>query len=361
MIEPFRINIAPAVVADLRRRIGATRWPAGVGDSGGLPVADVQKLLGAWREDYDWFACERRLNAFPQFRAATADGAIHFLHLRAHAENACPLLLLHGWPGSFVELLDLATRLQVRFHIVLPSIPGFGFSDIPARAGISGARIAEMLAGLMAELGYRRFAVHGGDIGAGIATRIARSFPQRVRALHLNYISAFYTPLKTAPLTAEEREYLVRSAEWETQSGAYEHLQRTTPLTAAYGLSDSPAGLAAWIAEKFRLWADPASQISRQALLTNLSIYWFTNTIHSSMRYYLESAQATSQPQEAIRVPTFIAQFPFEMPCPPRSWVERAYAVRRWTSMPRGGHFAALEVPELLAADILSMPGLDTG
>ena len=334
MLQTFKIGVPEADLADLKRRIAATRWPAGVIDSGGIPVSDVRELLEAWAS-FDGIA---PLNAWPHFMA---DG-IHFIHLRS---GKPPLLLLHGWPGSFVELLGVAERLRSSFDIVIPSIPGFGFTTVPVMANRDAS---DVMATLMSTLGYERFYVHGGDVGAAIGTWLAVRHPSRVIALHLNYIPGSYV----APGPADAAFFADRDA-WFDEHGAYAHIQRTTPLTAAYGPSDSPAALAAWIGEKFRLWADPGSTIPREALLTNLSIYWFTNTIASSMRYYLESARTPVRLASRIDVPTHVAHFPLESPFPPRPYVERGYNVVRWTDMPRGGHFAALEAPDLLSEDIL--------
>ena len=333
MLRSFKIDISEAEIAELRRRIAATRWPSGVTDAGGIPLSEVRGLLDEWL-DLDWIA---PLNEWPQF---IADG-VHFVHLRS---GKPPLLMLHGWPGSFIELLGVAERLRSSFDIVIPSIPGFGFSTAPVASNMA---LSDVMAGLMSTLGYERFFVHGGDVGAAIGTWLAIRHPSRALALHLNYIPGSYVaPGPDDPAFAAER------AAWFDEHGAYAHMQRTTPLTAAYGPSDSPGALAAWIGEKFRLWADPASVIPNHVLLTNLSIYWFTNTIASSMRYYLESAATPLRLTQRIDVPTHVAHFPHESPFPPRAYVERGYHIVRWTDMPRGGHFAALEAPELLAEDL---------
>jgi pimeloyl-ACP methyl ester carboxylesterase len=349
MREPFTISVPREVIDDLHRRLDTTRWPLGLIDSGGLPLEHAVELVRYWRNDYDWYAQERELNRFRQFRA---DG-IHFIHERSTNPNAMPLLLLHGWPGSFVEFRGVIPRLQDAFHLVVPSLPGYGFSDVPMVPGMSNAQMADVFAELMSTLGYERFAVQGGDWGAGIATWIARRHPARVIGLHLNYIPGSYSP-HADDTTPDEREFLRSRDQWSADSGAYGHVQRTRPLTLSYGLSDSPVGLAAWIDEKFVEWADPASGVSTREILTNVMIYWITNTIASSVRLYLESSRTplAFAAGERLSVPVAIAHFPLEAPFPPRSWIERVYDVRRWTEMPRGGHFAALEQPELLAEDI---------
>jgi pimeloyl-ACP methyl ester carboxylesterase len=352
MVERFAIDIPQRALRDLRDRLAATRWPPGIDDSGGLARAKFEPIVDYWRDGFDWPRQQQALNRWPQFTAHVDGTRIHFIHARAARPGATPVLLLHGWPGSFIELLAVGEALGTRYDIVIPSVPGFGFSS---PEGMSNRRIAALLATLMTELGYATFAVHGGDVGAAIGTWLALDFRERVTKLHLNYIPGSYAPPAADDITSEERAFLQSAADWWNLAGAYAHIQRTTPLTAAYGLSDSPAGLAAWIIEKFDLWADPASAIDRDTILTNVSIYWFTNTIAGSMRYYMESSRTpvALERGQRITVPTAIARFPLEEPFPPRSWIERGYDVARWTDMPRGGHFAALEAPELLSADLL--------
>jgi pimeloyl-ACP methyl ester carboxylesterase len=354
VIEPYTIDIPDAALRDLSTRLAATRWPAGVVDRGGLPRASLEPVVDYWRDSFDWPSRQRALNEWPHFMAEVRGVRIHFIHVRAAKPDAPVLLLLHGWPGSFLEMLPVAKILAGECDVVIPSIPGFGFSSIAERPGMSNRRIAELLTVLMSALGYDTFAVHGGDIGAGVATWMALDFRDRLAALHLNYIPGSYAPPSANDLTAEERAFLEYNAQWSQSDGAYAHMQRTTPLTPAYALSDSPVGLAAWILEKFELWADPASEIDVDTLLTNVSLYWFTNTIAGSMRYYLESSLTplALRSGQRISVPTAIARFPLETPFPPRSWIERGYDITRWTDMPRGGHFAALEAPELLARDL---------
>jgi pimeloyl-ACP methyl ester carboxylesterase len=352
VVQRFTIHISDGDLQDLERRLAAARWPAGIADSGGLSRATLEPLVTSWRSGFGWRAAEAELNRHPHFTADVGGSRIHFVHLRSAREHASAVLLLHGWPGSFVELLQVGELLRSRHHVVIPSIPGFGFSSVPSTPGMSNRAAASVLARLMSELGYGRFAVHGGDIGAGIGSWMARDFAARMTALHLNYIPGSYAP--AGELSDAERDFVQGRQAWFDSRGAYAHIHRTTPLTAAYALSDSPIGLAAWIVEKFELWADPASDISREVLLTNAALYWFTNTISSSMRFYLESARTplSFRAGERIGVPTAVARFPHEMPFPPRTYVERGYNVVRWVEMPRGGHFAALEEPELLARDI---------
>ncbi|MGZ7039330.1 MAG: epoxide hydrolase family protein [Thermoanaerobaculia bacterium] len=349
MPEPFTISVPRATIDDLHRRLDNVRWPAGVVDSGGLPLERVRELVDYWRNVYDWYMEERDLNLLHHFRA----NGIHFVHERARNPNATPLLLLHGWPGSFIEFREVIARLKDAFHLIVPSLPGYGFSDPPTSAGMSNSRMADVFAELMTSLGYERFGVQGGDWGAGIGTWLARKHPARVVGLHLNYIPGSFSPHAPDP-TGEERAFLRSRDEWVAASGAYGQVQRTRPLTLSYGLSDSPVGLAAWITEMFVEWADPRSEIHDREILTNVMIYWITNTIGSSVRLYLESVRTplAFAAGERLAVPAAVARFPLEAPFPPRSWVERVYNVRRWTVMDRGGHFAALEQPEMLANDI---------
>jgi pimeloyl-ACP methyl ester carboxylesterase len=354
MIEPFRVAISPATIADLHARLRQTRWPQGVTDSGGLPLSSMEEIIRYWLSEFDWPAQQEALNRWPQFQAVCGGLRLHYVHTRAPSAKALPLLLLHGWPGSFIEMLPMLPRLAA-FHVVIPSFPGYTFSEAPTVAGMSNERMATLLAELMTQLGYERFAVHGGDVGAGVATWMARLFPTRVVAMHLNYFPGSYAPFIGETITLEETDGRKKAQDWYAEDGAYAQLQRTRPLTLGYGLSDSAAGLAAWIIEKFRDWAAPGRPVPLDTVLTNVTLYWATNCITSSVRVYLESARTPLRFKEGERLlpPCGIARFPYEEPFPPRSWIERVYNVTHWTEMPRGGHFAALEEPELLAADLV--------
>lgn len=323
------------------------RWPEGVDEDGGIKLARVQDLVAKWR-DFDFARHERELNQFSHF----LERGIHFIHLRNANPSAMPLLLLHGWPGSFIEFLRVAPLLADRFHLVIPSLPGYGFSEKPRERGMSNSRIAEHMLDLMQRLGYDRFGVQGGDWGAGVATWMAIQAPQRVAGIHLNYIPGSYVPPPGAPPTEEEQKNASDTAKWVDVSGAYGRVQRTRPLTLAYGLNDSPVGLLAWIAEKFDEWCDPATPVDDETILLDTTIYWTTQTIYSSMRLYLESVKTPLALRERVPVRAGIAHFAREEPFPPRSWIERGYDVQHWTDFPRGGHFAALEQPEELAADV---------
>jgi len=353
-IEPFVVATPLADVEELRARLRRTRWPSGIRDSGGFALADAESLVRYWADSFDWTAQLARLQQYPQFISTVDESWVHFIHIKSGNNTAPPLLLLHGWPGSFIEFLGVIDRLRVKFDLVVPSLPGFGFSHAPSSPGMSNMRMGDVLVSLMTALGYPRFGVHGGDIGAGVATWMARRHSGRMIGLHLNYLPGSYAPARTSELNHEELEFLDSVADRYAKNGAYGHLQSTRPLTLSYGLSDSPAGLATWIAEKFHEWSDPSTPISLDVMLANVMIYWLTNSISSSMHVYLESSSTPLKFEtgEMISVPTAFARFPFEISRPPRSWVERGYNVVRWTDMPRGGHFAALEAPQLLADDI---------
>ena len=372
-VQPFRASVSDVVLADLRERLAGTRWPepvAGVGWSEGVDQVWLRRVVAHWESRFDWRVHEARLNAFPQLLVRVGESRIHCIQLRGRGPRPMPLVITHGWPGSVFEMLRLIPLLadpvahggsaQDSFDVVVPSIPGYGFSDRPTSPGMSNSAVADLWIGLMERLGYPRFAAQGGDWGAGISTWVARRAPERLVGLHLNYIPGSFRPWveDEAALSSEERGFLADKGRWSEEEGAYGHVQSTRPGTLGVGLTDSPAGLAAWILEKVRAWSDcdgdVESRFSLDELLANVTLYWLTNTAASSIRLYRESKLTPLQlgPGERIRVPMGFARFPLEAPAPPRRWVERGYDVRRWTEMARGGHFAAWEEPELLAQDI---------
>jgi len=374
VIEPFSLPYSQEAVDDLRERVRQTRWPdeAPAGPwTQGFDRAALMDLCRYWADEFDWKAQVERLAAVPHFRFEAADGTgIHFIHVRGKGPAPMPLVLTHGWPGSFVEMMRIIPLLTDpaahggdaadAFDLVVPSLPGYGFSDHPRESGMNAYRIAELWVELMQALGYERFGAQGGDIGAGVSTALGLRHAEHLTGVHLNYIPGSYRPwLKDSEEpSAEERESLTAVAKWYDENGAYGHMQGTRPLTAAYGLNDSPAGLAGWILEKFREWSDCGGDVfscfTRDELLTNVTLYWMTGTIGSSFQIYYESRRAPLHLREGdfVRPPCGVAQFPKEIFFPPRTWVERGYNVQRWTKMPRGGHFAAAEEPELLAEDI---------
>jgi pimeloyl-ACP methyl ester carboxylesterase len=372
-IEPFVIPYCEAAVQDLHQRLDRIRWPDTILGSAweyGADLDYMREICAYWRNHFDWKAQVENFSAFQHYRYAAPEGGIHFIHERGKGPKPLPLLLLHGWPGSFLEMLKILPRLTDpaahggdatnSFDVVIPSLPGYGFSDRPTEPGINPSRIAEMFARLMSELGYQRYVAQGGDFGANISTVLALRHPDRAVALHLNYIPGSYKPYLEGgnALSEGERQFVEDDERWHQQSGAYSHLQATEPQTVAYALNDSPAGLAAWLIEKFRDWADCDGDLERRftrdELLTHVTLYWITQTIHSSCRLYYESKRAPLHfgKAEYVGVPCGIARFAKEEPFPPRDWVQRGYNVQRWTEMAKGGHFAALEEPEMLVDDI---------
>lgn len=363
-IEPFHIAIPEADLADLQARLTRTRAApslAGQADSEGIDPDFLAHLLAHWRERFDWRAVEARLNRLPQFRARVQGHDIHFVHQPGTGPAPMPLVLTHGWPGSFVEMEALIPLLADpgahggdpadAFHVVVPSLPGFGFSSPPASKGTGPFEVAGLWADLMTGLGYPRFGAQGGDIGAGVSVWLGQRFPEQLIGMHLNYIPGSYRPLQDgAPVTDAEQDFLRRAADFLDRDGAYARLQATKPHTLAVALHDSPAGLAAWIAEKFQAWSD--APVALDTLLANISLYWFTGTIGSSFRMYVEGRARPLALTGRVTPPLGVALFPRELPLPPRSWVERSFDVRRWETLPAGGHFAALEQPQMLAEEI---------
>lgn len=371
-ITPFLIQVPETTLADLRRRIRATRWPSpapGEAWAQGTDLEFLQRLLGHWADDFDWRAQESRLNTLGQFRAEVGGVRIHFVHERAREGKGIPLILTHGWPSSFLELLPLIPLLTdpkahglqgPAFDLVIPSLPGYGFSERPARA--TYRTVARMWHELMQGLGYRRYGAGGGDFGAGVATYMALEDPAPLIGLHLTTMELWLpTGEGTRPLTEAERTYVAQVRAWDAVERGYSALQSTRPQTLGYGLNDSPAGLAAWLLEKWRAWSDSGGDLeahfSRDFLLTMLTLYWVTETITPSMRDYYDNRWhgVDLPPGARVQVPTGIANFDHNFVSegnPPREWAERLYPVRRWTTMPRGGHFAAAEEPECVAQEI---------
>ncbi len=335
----------------------------------GLDPGYLHALADFWSETFDWRAIEGRLNAHRHFIADTSVGPIHFVRITSRARRLTSIVLTHGWPSTFAEFLRLGELLagpvdsaDSGFDVIIPSLPGYGFSPPPHRPGTSVWVIADAWVELMRTLGYERFLAHGGDLGAGVSTAIALRHPQALSGLHLNYIPGSYEPYVQDPkqLSREESEFLARRREWADAEGGYAHVQGTKPDTLGPALNDSPVGLAAWMVDKFRTWSDCDGDVERRFtktdLLTTISIYWLTQSMPSAIRLYWEGRRAPIRlgKDQRITVPTAIARFPRELPIPPRHYVERGYNVTRWTDYPRGGHFAAAEEPELLANDIRS-------
>jgi pimeloyl-ACP methyl ester carboxylesterase len=360
-VEPFRVEVDDAVLDDLHDRLERSRFPAEIADGGwdyGASISEVRELCSHWRDGYDWRAEEARLNSLDHFVTEIDGQRIHFVHARAARADALPLLLVHGWPGSIVEFLDVIPRLADEFHVVVPSLPGYGFSDAPTVPGWDIARVARAFVELMARLGYARYGAQGGDWGAQITTRMALLDPAHCVGLHLNMPIAGPPP-GDPPLTDEEQADLAVMARFQRDDAAYAAVQGAHPQTLGIALDDSPAGLLAWIAQRFRDWSDCdgalANTFSRDQLLTNVMLYWVTRSFTSSARLYWETMHSgvLREPLAPVAVPTGIGRYPKEEVLRfPRSWVEARYHVTRWVDMPRGGHFAAMEQPELFADDV---------
>ncbi|WP_369387097.1 epoxide hydrolase family protein [Streptomyces sp. CG1] len=380
-IEPFRLSVPQSDLDDLYDRLDRTRWPAelpGAGWEYGVPAGYLRELAHYWRHTYDWRAAEAELNRWPQF-TTTIDGArIHFAHIRSPEPDATPLVITHGWPGSIVEFLDVAGPLTDpvahggeaadAFHVVLPSIPGFGLSGPTTERGWEAGRVADAWAELMRRLGYERFGLQGGDWGAGISRELGRMHPDRVIGVHLNLLPGAQaltepTEQELAALGPEERERTLRSwrrwDEWFHDGAGYAALQSTRPHTLGYALTDSPVGQLAWILEKFREWTDcaelPEEAVDRDRLLTNVMLYWLTGTAGSSGRIYYERTAAgdwSARLAAPSTAPTALAVFPADPQIPLRHKAERTENLVRWTEFDRGGHFAAMEEPDLLIGDV---------
>jgi len=366
-VEPFEVKVPQATLDDLRERLAATRWPDAVEGAGWDYCASpdyMRELCGYWLEDFDWRAQEGRINSFANYRAEVDGFGIHFIHERGRGENPVPLLALHGWPSSPYQMLEVLPLLTDpashrgdpadSFDVVVPSLPGYGFSDRPREKGMSVARVAELLHKLMTEeLGYERYATRASDLGAGVSQQLALSHPEALLGLHHNGTNPYVGQVPD-DLTEAEREFVQNAQAWSFAEMAYAMEHSSKPQTLAFGLNDSPAGLAAWIVEKFWRWSDNdgdlESRFGKDEILANLTIYWATETIGSSMRLYYETARDPGS-WGRVEVPTAMLMSPKDMFPTPREWVERSYNVERWTETDRGGHFLEWEEPELVAED----------
>jgi pimeloyl-ACP methyl ester carboxylesterase len=378
-IRPFQIAVEDAVLEDLQARLARTRWPQQIEGSQweyGVPLDYMRQLVAYWQSTYNWREQERRLNQLPQF-TTTIDGLeIHFVHVRSREPNALPLLIVHGWPGSFYEFYKIigpltdplahGGRAEDAFHVVCPSLPGFAFSSKPNERGWTSQRMAEVCGKLMARLGYERYGAQGGDWGSGIVRWLASADGGHCVGAHSNFPPAAQPaedPMRD--VTPEELERFQNRRRELADHFAYAAIQGTRPLTLAYGLNDSPAALAAWIVDKFWAWSDHGGDLERSftkdELLTNVMLYWVTESMPSATRIYYESSHNLPRPSSmtpfqggGLPAPLGFALFPKEINVPPRAWVERNVgpAMIHWTEMPHGGHFAALEVPDLLVEDV---------
>ena len=373
-VRPFEINVEQAVLDDLQARLNRTRWPDEIPGSGwdyGSNLAYMKELMEYWRTSFDWRAQEKKLNAFHHFKSEVDGLDIHFIRERGVGPNPMPLVITHGWPSCFFEMTKIIPLLADpgshggdpadAFDVVAPSLPGYGFSQASSKRGMQVQKVADLWTKLMTEnLGYPKFSAQGGDIGSGVTARLGYAHHDKMYGIHLTSVTrpTPYLGSGSRPLTEAEQAHSAQRERWFLDEGGYNHIQGTKPQTLSYGLNDSPAGLAGWIIEKYRTWSDChgdiESRYTKDELLTIVTIYWVTNTIGSSVRMYKENQSHLweMEENEKVAAPAGIAVFPQEIATPPREWAERSYEVRRWQEMPRGGHFAALEEPELLAHEI---------
>lgn len=378
-VEPFKVAVEDAILRDLKDRLSRTRWPDQIDGTGweyGVPLDYMKKLVEHWRTDYDWRVHEKHLNKFEQFVTKIDGLDIHFIHVRSKEKTALPLVIVHGWPGSVVEFQKIIGPLtdpvahggkaEDAFHVVCPSLPGFGFSGKPKERGWSSQRMAEVVAKLMARLGYNRYGAQGGDWGGGITRWLASNDGEHCVGGHSNFPTANQPadePMRD--VTQKELERMQQRRKELNDHYAYGAIQGTRPLTLGYALNDSPAGLAAWIVDKFWAWSDHGGNLdksfTKDELLTNVMVYWVTESMPSATRIYYESSHNLPRPQSMTPfeskgkpAPMGFALFPKEINVPPRAWVERSVGKQfvHWTEMPRGGHFAAMEQPVLLLDDV---------
>lgn len=367
-VKPFEIKVPQETLDDLRARLARTRFPDSVSGAGwdyGIDLDTLKQLVTYWHTEFDWRKQEQRLNQFPQFRVEIEGTGIHFIHIRGKGSHPIPLLMLHGWPSSFVQMLDIIPLLtdpqayggsaDDSFDVIVPSLPGYGFSDRPAERGMSAARIGDLLHQLMTEgLGYSRYAIRSSDLGAGAARQIALTHPEAIIGAHTSATNPYIGQVPDN-LSPAEQTMVQAAQKWMGEEMAYAMEHSSKPQTLAVGLNDSPAGLAAWVIEKFWRWSDChgdlETRFSKDELLTNLTIYWVTETIASSVRLYYESARDYGA-WGRIEVPTAVIMPVNDMFPTPREWVERSSRVTRWTEADRGGHFLEWEEPELVANDL---------
>jgi pimeloyl-ACP methyl ester carboxylesterase len=370
-VAPFKVSVPPSAIDDLKRRLASTRWPERetVADwSQGVPLQKAQALVAYWRDKYDWRRFEARINAFPQYRTQIDGVGIHFIHVRSPQQNALPIILTHGWPGSVVEFMEVigplsdparyGGRAEDAFHVVVPSLPGFGFSDKPVETGWDVNRIARAWATLMPRLGYERWVAQGGDWGAGVTHALAHQRPQGLIAAHVNWQFVFPEKLPENP-TPAERKAIDRAALFTNDQSGYFREQGTRPQTIGYPLTDSAAGQALWIYEKFQAWTDnhgnPEDALSVDAMLDDISLYWFTDSAASSARIYWENTRAGAAGLSGgrIELPMAASVFPHEIFTPPKAWAEALWPnLFYWNEVDKGGHFAAFEQPKIFTEEL---------
>ena len=380
MKKSYNVNIKQSVLDDLMNRIANTRWTDEIENSKweyGTNKTYLKELCDYWQNTFDWKKQEEYLNSFAHFKTTVDDIGLHYIHQKGEGKNSTPLLLIHGYPDSFVRFLKIIPFLTkadengFSFDVIIPSIPGYGFSDIPTAPGMNKKKIGELFTKLMTEdLGYEKFVAHGGDWGAGIAEQMALYNADSLLGIHLTDIPFEHGMNEPKDETSSEKKYFEDTKKWQMTEGAYSMIQSTKPQTLAYGLNDSPVGLAAWILEKFKSWSDNDGNIetcfTKDELLTNLTIYWVTQTINSAMRIYNEAMKAMMNAMynplvklnpfdktgSKSDVPAAFAIFPKDISSPPKDLAGRFFNVQQWTELSVGGHFAAMEQPELLAEDI---------
>lgn len=367
MIRPFTIQIEQDILDDMLRRIQQTRWPDAMENSGwnyGADLMYMKELAGYWQTTFDWRKTEMLINSYENYIAEIDGYDVHFMHIKGKGKKAIPLIITHGWPSSFLEMMKLIPLLtedkELSFDLVIPSMMGFGFSEKIIQPGCNASFMADIWFMLMTQLGYDKFGLQGGDFGAGVSAALALKYPKHVLGLHLNYIPGNYQPVlaKNEKFTDEEILYFKSEENWYAKEGGYSHQQKTKPLTLAYGLNDSPVALCAWIIEKMHGWSDCKGQLenvfTKNELLSIVTLYWVTETIHSSIRLYNENSKSPIKlgKDSMITVPVGIARFKLEEPFPPRKFIERGFNITHWSDFPGGGHFPAVEQPKILAEDI---------
>jgi len=371
-LQKFQIQIPDKTLEELFSRLSNTRWPNQLKDSDwerGMKKDYLQFLLHYWQNGYDWRTQEKELNSYSQFKCNIDGIDIHFIWEKGKGKNPIPIILTHGWPDSFLRYKKVINKLtdptrfggdpNDSFDVIIPSLPGFGFSDKPEHSGCNNARVAELWVKLMTEkLGYTKFAAAGGDIGSGVTRYMALNHPKLLTGIHLTDVGIIRDLLMASDeskLSATEIAYKKNAQQWMTQEAGYISIQSTKPQTLSYGLSDSPVGTAAWILEKFRSWSDCKGQLensySKDELLTNVMIYWLTNSLSSSVEMYYENTHSLP-PMGKIEVPTGIALFAQDILLPPKEWAEKNLNIVQWTEIPNGGHFTAMEEPDLFVEDI---------
>lgn len=362
MKKPFKINIKQSVIDDLKKRLSNTRWTDEIENvkwDYGTNKAYLKELCDYWQHDFDWKKQETILNEWDHFKTDINGFSLHFIYVKSKNEKATPIVLLHGWPSSFVNLLKLIPLLTETFDVIIPSLPGFGFSDKPHKKGMNFYEMGKLIHSLMTKtLGYQKYAIRCSDAGHGVAKEMILTYPNSVIGMHTEGSGPVPASIPLKNTTKAEKTFIKAGQEFTMKEGGYFMLQSTKPQSLAYGLNDSPVGLAAWLVEKYRAWSDCSGDVetrfSKDDLLTTITLYWVTETINSSIRHYYELMHSPSPNGFAkIEIPTAILRLNgLDMVLPPKEWEERFYNVQRWTEFDKGGHFGEWEEPEAVAEDI---------